>query len=149
MKSLIIKIAYIHILIFAACLSVKAQDVPLTVISNGKGTPSDLTLAQLKSILKGEKLRWKDGTKVVIALMKTNTPVGISTCRKVYNMSGNDLNKLFLGLVFQGKGEAPTFFNSINELQTFISQTPGAIGVIESTATNTEKVIHIDGKRSI
>jgi hypothetical protein len=72
-KSLIIKIAYIHILIFAACLSVKAQDVPLTVISNGKGTPSDLTLAQLKSILKGEKLRWKDGTKVVIALMKTKT----------------------------------------------------------------------------
>ena len=64
-------------------------------------------------------------------------------------MSGNDLNKLFLALVFQGKGEAPTFFNSVNELETYINQTPGAIGVIEATAANTEKVVRIDGKKSI
>lgn len=132
-----------------ACMWVKAQDAQLTIIGNAKGVPAELTLPMLKSVLKGEKLRWKDGTKVIIALMKTNTPVGMNTCRKLYNMSPNDLNKLFLALVFQGKGEAPTFFNSISELQTFIGETPGAIGVIESTAANKEKIVHIDGKESI
>ncbi len=149
MKTFIIKITFTVVFIFTICLSVKAQDAPLTVIGNAKGSPADLNFTQLKSILKGEKLRWNDGTKVSIALMKTNTPIGISTCKKIYNMSGNDLNKLFLALVFQGKGEAPTFFNSVNELETYINQTPGAIGVIEATAANTEKVVRIDGKKSI
>ena len=132
-----------------AYLCAKAQDVPLIVIANSKGVPSELTLPMLKSVLKGEKMRWKDGTKVTIALMKTNTPTGIATCKKVYGMSPNDLNKLFLALVFQGKGEAPTFFNSVTELQTFIDQTPGAIGVIESTSANKEKVIIVNGKESL
>ncbi len=149
MRLIIFKIFIIHIIVFAACLAVKAQDVPLMVVVNTKGPVPDLTFSQLKSVLKGEKLRWKDGTKVVIALMKTNTPAGISTCKKIYNLSPNDLNKLFLALVFQGKGEAPVFFNSVSELDAFISQTPGAIGVIESVPGNKERVIHIDGKESI
>jgi len=132
----------------AGCLFAKAQDA-LTVIGNGKGVPAGLTLPQLKSVLKGELMRWKDGTKMTIVLMKTNTPVGMSTCKKLYNMSPNDLNKLFLALVFQGKGEAPVFFNSVSELETFINQTPGAIGVIESAAANKEKVVLINGKESI
>lgn len=145
----IIKIFIINLLILTACLAARAQDAQLSVIANAKGTPADLKLTQLRSVLKGEKLRWADGTKVVIALMKTNTPISVSTCKKVYNMTPNDLNKLFLALVFQGKGEAPTFFNSVTELQTFIDQTPGAIGVIEAAATGNGKVIRIDGKRSI
>lgn len=149
MKTFIIKITFIAALLLAIGLTLKAQDAPLTVIGNIKGAPTDLKITQLKSILKGEKLRWNDGTKVSIALMKTNTPIGMSTCKKIYNMSGNDLNKLFLALVFQGKGEAPTFFNSVSELETYINQTPGAIGVIEATVANTEKVIRIDGKKSI
>lgn len=149
MKAFLFKIVFIQVIVFTAFLSVKAQDVPLTVIANSKGSPTELTLIQLKAILKGEKLRWNDGSKVTIALMKTNTPIGMNTCKRLYNMTPNELNKLFLALVFQGKGEAPTFFNSINDLQTFVNQTPGTIGVIESNTANNERVIYIDGKKSI
>jgi hypothetical protein len=148
-KAFLFKIVFIQVIVFTAFLSVKAQDVPLTVIANSKGSPTELTLIQLKAILKGEKLRWNDGSKVTIALMKTNTPIGMNTCKRLYNMTPNELNKLFLALVFQGKGEAPTFFNSINDLQTFVNQTPGTIGVIESNTANNERVIYIDGKKSI
>src|SRR5689334_8122335 len=79
----------------------------LTIIGNAKGAPSELKMVQLQSILKGEKQRWGDGTKVVIALMKTNTPVGIVTSKKIFNMSPDQLNKYWLGLVFQGKADAP------------------------------------------
>jgi ABC-type phosphate transport system substrate-binding protein len=148
-KAFLFKIVFIHVIVFTVCLSVKGQDMPLTVIANSKGAPSELTQGQLRAVLKGEKLRWNDGSKVTIALMKTSTPIGMNTCKKLYNMTSNELNKLFLALVFQGKGEAPTFFNSVSELQTFISQTPGSIGIIESNTTNNERVINVDGKKSI
>lgn len=126
-----------------------AAQETLTVIGNGKGSPSELKLIQLQSILKGEKLRWNDGTKVVIALMKTNTPVGSITSKKVFNMSGDQLNKYWLALVFQGKADAPSFFNSVNELETFVAQTPGAIGIIGQPPTIASKTIIVDGKKSI
>ena len=123
-----------------------AQDLNLVVIGNGKGVPADMKLAQLKSTMKGEKLRWPDGSKVVIALLKTTTPIGQNTSKKIYNMSANELNKYWLALVFQGKADAPNFFNSEAELAEFVSQTSGAIGVVnQPTASN--KTITIDGKR--
>jgi hypothetical protein len=149
-KSIIYKILFIVGLLLGFSLGVKGQEeMPLVIIASNKGVPSELSLPLLKSVLKGEKLRWKDGTKVTVALMKTSTPLGMATCKRLYGMSPNELNKLFLALVFQGKGEAPTFFNTVAELQTFISQTAGAIGVIEPTPANKEKVILINGKESI
>src|SRR5688572_18338804 len=111
-------------LLLLAGLASNAQDGSLTVIANPIGAPVEMKFATLKSILKGEKARWPDGSKVVIALMKTNTTVGSTTSKKIYNMSGDELNKYWLALVFQGKGQAPVFFTSTTELENFITQTP-------------------------
>ena len=78
--------------------------------------------------------------------MKTNTPAGTATSRKIYSMSGDELNKFWLALVFQGKAQAPSFFNSKNELETFVVQNPGAIGVVTQATEAEAKVIPIDGK---
>lgn len=128
---------------------VAAAQESLVVIGNGKGAPTELNMGQLKAILKGEKQRWNDGTKVAIALMKTNTPVGSSTSKKVFNMSGDQLNKHWLSLVFQGKADAPSFFNSMNELEAYVVQTPGAIGIIGQPPTIASKTILVDGKRML
>ena len=129
--------------------SVNAQDDQLVVIGNPESVPSELDLQQLRSILKGEKLRWNDGSQVVIALMKTNTTIGNHTSKRLYNMTGNELNKYFLALVFQGKVKAPTFFNSTDELATYVSQTPGAIGVLQNPNEKVLKIILVDGKKQI
>jgi hypothetical protein len=123
-----------------------AQDTPLSIVSHVKGAPQDMKLNTLKSVLKGERQRWPDGTKITIALMKTNTPAGNAICRKIYNMSADELNKYWLALVFQGKGQAPVFFNSSAELEAFIAQTPGAIGVTTANATNAH-TITVEGKK--
>jgi hypothetical protein len=127
----------------------QAQDDQLMVVANGESIPAEMDLAQLQSILKGEKLRWNDGTRISIALMKTNTPVGISTCEKLYKMSGNELNKYFLALVFQGKVKAPTFFNTTGELEAYVAQTPGAIGVVPKAKDPALKIIAVDGKQQL
>lgn len=123
------------------------QNGGLLVIANDKGAPSTLTMKELKSVLKGEKQRWGDGTKVSIAFMKTSTGTGEETAERILDMSGDQLNKFWLALVFQGKAKAPTFFSTPAELEVYISQTPGAIGIIDGQQLPKSKTILIDGKK--
>jgi hypothetical protein len=127
-----------------------SQTQTLTVISNEKGAPAELKFTELKSIFKGEKQRWRDGNKITIALMKTNTPAGAYTCKKVYDMTGDDVKKYWLALVFQGKAEGPQFFNSVTELESFVADNPGAIGIIDQSQGSADAhVVLIDGKKTL
>ena len=101
-----------------------------------KALRHELKLTELKSIFKGEKQRWRNGNKITIALMKTNTPAGAYTCKKIYDMSGDEVKKFWLALVFQGKADAPEFFNSVAELESFVADNPGAIGIIDQPQTS-------------
>src|SRR3954470_11884551 len=111
------KFLIIAVLIMTANLA-KSQDVPLTVISNQKGAPPALNLTELRSIFKGERQRWRNGTKVVIALMKPNTATGKVISSKLYNMSSDEVNKFWLALVFQGKADSPVSFDSVEALES-------------------------------
>ncbi len=96
----------------------------------------------------GEQQRWSGGTKITIALMKTNTPAGKNTSEAVYGMSSDELNRFWLALVFQGKAAAPNFFNSASELENFVAQSPGAIGIVDQVAANEEiKTIQVEWKK--
>jgi len=132
------------------CIIVFAQTpmANLCVISNTKGAPSELKRTELMAVMKGEKQRWNDGTKISIALMKTSTTTGEITSKKVYGMTGDELNKFWLALVFQGKAKAPMFFNSALELETYVQITPGAIGVLEDSPQIKQKAVSVDGKKS-
>jgi len=135
------------LLLLAVAFMTKAQDVQLTVIGNVTGAPSEMKSSELVSILKGEKQRWSDGTKVSIYIMKTTTPIGQSTCKKIYNWSGDKVKRYWLELSFSGKADAPTFCNTVEELETYVSQNPGAIGIVDRSSTsNGVKTILIDGK---
>jgi ABC-type phosphate transport system substrate-binding protein len=121
----------------------------LTIISNIKGAPADMKMSELKSIMRGEKQRWADGSKVNIFLMKTTTPVGQLTCQKVYNMSTDRVKRFWLELTFGGQAEAPTFCNTMEELESLVSQSPGAIGIIDKAKEVPEtKITRIDSKDS-
>ena len=135
------------LLLLAIGFITKAQEIQLTVIGNVTGVPSEMKWSELISVLKGEKQRWSDGTKVSIYIMKTSTPVGQSTCRKIYNWSGDKVKRYWLELSFSGKADAPTFCNTIQELEFNVSQNPGAIGIVDRNSTSAGvKTILIDGK---
>jgi hypothetical protein len=137
----------------AACLfftiAGKAQQTTLAAIGNVSGAPADMKQSELKAVLMGETQRWKNGKRIVIALMKTNTALGKTTSSKIYDMSGDELNKYWLSLVFQGKAQAPTFFTSVSDLQNFVAQNPGAIGIIDKPIASADvRAVMIDGKSS-
>ncbi len=130
-------------------IGLQAQTAQLTVVSNPKGSPTDMKKAELRSIFLGEQQRWRNGNKIVIALMKTNTTPGKNVCDKIYDMSGDEVKKFWLALVFQGKADAPVFFNTVNELLAYVSENAGSIGIIDQAPPTTGiQVVSIDGKRS-
>ena len=145
-----ILLSFIVIASILSLSSATSADEPnIMVIANEKGAPTTLTMKELKSIFQGEKQRWNDGTKISIAFMKSSTPVGSATSNKVLKMSGDQLNKFWLALVFQGKAKAPFFYGSASEVESYVSQNAGAIGVVESGyQVKGVKVISIDGKKS-
>ena len=135
------------LLLLAVGFITRAQETQLTAIGNVTGVPSAMKYSELISVLKGEKQRWSDGTKVNIYIMKTTTPIGQNTCKKIYNWSGDKVKRYWLELSFSGKADAPTFCNTVEELESYVSQNPGAIGIIDKSSTsNGVKTILIDGK---
>ena len=131
--------------LFLTGISSKCQET-LTIICNQNGTPDAMKFTELKSVMKGEKQRWNSGAKVTVALMNTNTPIGKNTARAIYNMSANELQKFNLSQHFQGTS-LTKFFNTTSELESYVAQNPGAIGVVDQPlATNDVKIITIDGK---
>lgn len=140
---------FFHIFLFGMWSQTDAQNIELTVIGNSETVPEQMDMNQLRSVLKGEKMRWDNGTVIKIALMKTNTLIGSQTSEKIYNMSANELNKYFLALVFQGKVKAPLFFTSESELENYVARTPGAIGVSNNSTAGNIKVVEVDGKIQI
>jgi hypothetical protein len=136
------------LLLLVAGLTTKAQDIPLTVIGNVTGVPSELKLPELISVLKGERQRWGSNTKVRIYLMATTTPAGQSTCKRVYNMSGDAVRRYWT-LQSLGFKDAPKFCNDVEELERYVSQDAGAIGVIDKASNQTGvKILLIDGKNT-
>jgi hypothetical protein len=126
-----------------------AQDNSLTVVANEKGAPAEIKMSELKSVLMGEKQRWSNGKKVVIALMKTSTPLGSIVSKKVYDMSGDEVKGFWLKISFAGKADAPKFCNTVEELLSYVSENEGAIGILDKiTDTHDVKVVSVDGKKS-
>lgn len=123
------------------------QSDELSVITNSETQINELPFKELKTILRGEKQRWKDGTKISLAMMKTNTAVGGIVSKKVYEMTADQLNKYWLALVFQGKATAPVFFDSEDEVKAYVLRTKGALGVISYDGIKNDKVVLIDGKK--
>ncbi len=120
----------------------------LSVIVNSETAPETLDMKGLRSLLKGEKQRWGDGTKITLALMKTNTDIGSDMTKRVFLMTEKELNKYFLAKVFQGKMSSPEFFDNEEDLRSYVKSTRGAISVIESLNSDGFKTITIDGKKS-
>lgn len=153
---------YVYISILATSLILNSFTVPkeapspsqqieggLAIIANLKGAPNEMALTKIKFVLKGEQQRWKDGTKITLAFMKTSNSIGEDMAKRIFGMSSKELNKYFLAQVFQGKMSSPQFFESEEDLIKFVKNNEGAIGIISFKNSSGLTTITIDGKKSL
>jgi ABC-type phosphate transport system substrate-binding protein len=136
-------------MVMLCSLSSMAQENNLVVIGNQTGVPGDIKMNELKAVFRGERQRWGDGTKVVIAMIKTTTPLGNAISEKIYSMNGDEVRGFWAGISFAGKFDPPNVFNTEAEVETFVSQNPGAIAILDRvTATPDTKTILVSGKKT-
>ena len=144
-----VKLICLVIYLLASQNCVHAQDTALVVIGSTTGVPAELKFSELKSVFKGEKQRWNDGTKVVIAMIKSTTPLGKIVSEKVYSMSGDEVRGFWAAISFAGKFDPPNVFNTAAEVETFVSQNPGSIAILnKATSTADTKTVLVSGKKT-
>jgi hypothetical protein len=136
-------------MVMLCSISLMAQDNNLVVIGNQSGTPAEIKMNELKAVFRGERQRWGDGSKVVIAMIKTTTPLGNEISEKIYSMNGDGVRGFWAGISFAGKFDPPNVFNTESEVETFVSQNPGAIAILDRTTTTPDvKIILVSGKKT-
>ena len=145
----LVKYFFIGILLTSCCLSSRAQDNSLVAIGNQIGVPSEIKMSELKAVFHGERQRWGNGTKVIIAMIKTTTPLGNEISEKIYSKNGEEVRGFWAGIMFAGKFDAPNVFNTEAEVEIFVSQNPGAIAIIDKVVTTADiKTILVGGKKT-
>jgi ABC-type phosphate transport system substrate-binding protein len=153
MKKLIVLSSFLVLCSFktnTTHLNFGTNAMTVQVITNSSNNTETLTKKQLNALLLGETTRWQNKQKVVLAIMKSNTPTGKLVAENILSISPKDIDKHYLTMVFQGKISAPKSFNSETELREFVAATPGAIGVIGKANVNeSTKVIKIDGAENL
>ena len=122
----------IHFLIPFAVNAASLSEGRLAVVANESGAPEALTIRELKAVFKGEKQRWSDRTKITLALTKPSISSGEQIIRKLYGMDRDAWNKYWLIQVFRGRTNPPKYFETEELLQSFVSRTPGSIGIVRS-----------------
>jgi ABC-type phosphate transport system substrate-binding protein len=115
----------------------------ITLITNTSISESEITTAEVNGYFTGEKVRWKHGQNIQIAIMKSSTHAGEIIARDILRVSASDMDKFYLKQVFQGKMTAPRMFGSEADLVKYVAETPGCIGIISSkTATqNVNRIV--------
>lgn len=125
----------------------QTSQIELFAVANKSGAPEQMTMANLTRALKGQEVKWPDGSSVYVALMKPKTASGTVISRRIFKMTPDDVSKYWLAMVFQGRIRAAKFFNEEADLIKYVIQTKGAIGVIpsENQKGSNIRVIIIDG----
>jgi hypothetical protein len=143
------KIICLVIYFLLAQLRADAQDTTLIVIGSQTGVPAELKFNELRAVFRGERQRWSDGTKVVIAMIKSTTPLGKIVSEKVYSMSGDEVRGFWAAISFAGKFDPPNVFNTAAEVETFVSQNPGSIAILNKTSSVPDtKTVLVSGRKT-
>jgi len=116
--------------------SIKAlyDEKTLLVIANTKGAPEQLDSNYMTSIFRGEIIRWSSSVKVTTALISPETELGAKIAQSIFHINKERIARYFRMLEYQG-GQY-SLFNSATQLEEYISQTPGAIGMINRAPTS-------------
>src|SRR5664279_3285227 len=142
-------VKYFLLCIAMLCFSSSRAQDNLVAIGNQTGVPAEIKMSELKAVFRGEKQRWSDGTKVVIAMIKTTSPLGNAISEKIYSMNGDEVRGFWAGISFAGKFDPPNVFNTEAEVEAFVSQNPGAIAILDRVNVTPEvKTVLVGGKKT-
>jgi ABC-type phosphate transport system substrate-binding protein len=86
----------------------------------------------LIEIFKGRTQYWPSKQKILLVLPSTKSELAPIVAAAVFDGTAGEMQKYWLSLVFQGRGNPPVFLRTSEDIYRFIASNPGAIGFIKS-----------------
>ena len=121
-----------------------ALSASLKVIVNASVEENHLKLKDLRSIYTMKKNLWSNGDRIAVFVLSDDNATHKEFCRKLLKVFPRQLESVWYRLVYSGTGEKPVSVNSEKEMIELVTNTPGAIGYIQSESLHEEtKVISI------
>jgi len=127
---------YGFVLAISALLILSSVDViagkkPVVVV-NPSVSQSALKLKDLRSIYTMKKNTWSDGSPVTVFVLSNNAITHKDFCRSLLKVFPRQLEAVWHRLVYSGTGERPIEVGSEKEMMDRVTNTPGAIGYVQS-----------------
>jgi len=120
----------------------------LAIVVNRSNPVENLSLAELRKIFLGQRIRWPNGHRVVVAMLDSGFPERDAVLREVYRMTESGYRDYFLKGRYTGDIPIlPKTLSSPEILRKFVFNAPGAIGYLRASDLDSSvKVVSIDGR---
>jgi ABC-type phosphate transport system substrate-binding protein len=119
----------------------------LAIVAHPEAPVAQLSLTELRQVLKGDKQYWKPDLPIVLFVRAATSQERTAVLGVIYQMSEPQFNQYWIAKQFRAESSsAPTKLNSNALTQQFVSSTPGAIGFMAARDVKPGvKVVKIDG----
>src|SRR5262245_56908487 len=119
----------------------------LAIVAHPDTPVTQLTLPELRQVMKGEKQYWKPDMAVVLFVRAATSQERTAVLGTIYQMTEPQFNQYWIAKQFRAEAtSAPTKLNSNALTQQFVSSTPGAIGFMAAHDVKPGvKVLKIEG----
>jgi ABC-type phosphate transport system substrate-binding protein len=120
---------------------------PLAIVVNRSNPMSEISLADLRKLYRGQKSRWSNGRRVTLVMRDPGTPEREAILQTLYGVDEDAYRRGFLQAVFTGEAiGAPRVLASPNGVLRFVFNVPGAIGYVRASEVDaTVKTLRVDG----
>lgn len=120
----------------------------LAIVAHPDTPVGQLTLSELRQVLKGERQYWKPDLPVVLFVRAATSQERTAVLAVIYQMSEPQFNQYWIAKQFRAESaSAPTKLNSSALTQQFVSSTPGSIGFMAARDVKPGvKILKIEGR---
>ena len=138
----------IAIALIVLSLAPLAMSKDIALISNKSNSVTDVALADLVKMSKGQTLRWPDGKPVTVVLRNLDSPDAKLILEKVYAMPKGEIMALINSANHGGTSRPVIILVESDEaIVQKVASTPGAIGMVDVySITGGIQVVKISGK---
>ena len=125
------------------------ESEPLTIVVNRSNPLTDMSLADLRRVFRGQRSRWSNGRRVTLVMRDPGAAERNAILQSLYGVAEVEYRRTYLQAVFSGESsDAPKTLSTTYGVLRFVYNVPGAIGYVRASDVDTAsvKMLRIDGR---
>ncbi len=121
---------------------------PLAIVVNRSNPLTEMSLADLRRVFRGQRSRWSNGRRVTLVMRDPGAAERNAILQSLYGVAEVEYRRTYLQAVFSGESsDAPKTLATSNGVLRFVYNVPGAIGYVRAREVDPSvKMLRIDGR---